>query len=430
MSKSFKTKSAVILIVMVMMMSLIPGSVYAADGWKKDSNGWQYLVGNSNYKNQWAQISGKWYYFNEKGYMESNCYRNGYWLTSSGAWNPNYSHGTWKKNSTGWWYEDNGWYPVKQWLWIDGKCYYFNNKGYMESKCYRDRCWLTASGAWDTRYSHGTWKSNSTGKWYEDNGWRPVNQTLKIDGVKYKFDSKGMVVKNTPTPKPSVDKYAGYRKVLTAYDDKLRMVENGSENYFSNRKRNSCALKDLTGDGFPELIILYWSDKEHNSKNDSFFHADVRIYTIDSGKSEAREILHIPSAFYFDLVGDVVLLTNGNIVFRWESDFTILQRTFTEYAFDGHSFQQVNVLARKDIPGEDGIPVGETITLNGKAISEADYNAKINYYANKVSCTFVKRYYSGNSMQWGNNDWQNSMINAPDYSITLTEAWNKVKASQ
>ena len=177
-----------------MMMTFMPVTALAAAlGWNgSDKDGWRYYTSSDLYvTGNWKQISGKWYYFNSNGYMESNCYRDGCWLTKSGAWDTNYSHGTWKQNSTGWWYEDNGWYPKSQWLWIDGSCYYFNSKGYMESSCYRDGCWLTPGGAWDTRYSHGTWKQNSTGWWYEDNGWYPKNQWLWIDGTKYWFDSKG-----------------------------------------------------------------------------------------------------------------------------------------------------------------------------------------------------------------------------------------------
>ena len=74
----------------------------------------------------------------------------------------------------------------------------------MESNCYRDGCWLTATGAWDTRYSHGTWKENSQGKWYQDDGYYPKNCTLRIDGVEYKFNAAGYVVKGSPTAKPTV----------------------------------------------------------------------------------------------------------------------------------------------------------------------------------------------------------------------------------
>ena len=187
----FKTKTLVVMMVIVMMTALIPCSVIASGGWKKDSKGWWYEVGDSYYKSQWAQINGKWYYFDPHGYMEYDCYRDGCWLTSSGAWDPNYSHGTWKCNSTGWWYEDNGWYPAYELLKIDGNIYSFNPQGYMETDCYRSGCWFTKSGAMDPRYCHGEWKSNSTGRWYEDNGWYPQYTVMKIDGFNYWFDERG-----------------------------------------------------------------------------------------------------------------------------------------------------------------------------------------------------------------------------------------------
>ena len=186
-------------ITMVMVMTFIPTSAMAATtGWQgSDSSGWRYYTTSSQYvKNNWKQIGGKWYYFNSNGYMESNCYRDGYWLTKTGEWDSKSSHGTWKSNSNGWWYEDNGWYPKSRWLWIDGNCYYFNSKGFMESDCYRDGCYLTKSGAWDRRYSHGTWKHDSAGWWYEDNGWYPKNQWLWIDAKCYYFKSNGYMAVN------------------------------------------------------------------------------------------------------------------------------------------------------------------------------------------------------------------------------------------
>lgn len=184
---------AVILTAGTMMTFMPVTALAAALGWNgSDKDGWRYYTVSDSYvKSSWKQINGKWYYFNSDGLMESNCYRDGCWLTKSGAWDIRYSHGTWKQNSTGWWYEDNGWYPRSQWLWIDGRCYYFDSKGYIETNCYRDGCWLTSSGAWDTRFSRGTWKQNSKGWWYEDNGWYPKDQWLSIDGAKYWFDAKG-----------------------------------------------------------------------------------------------------------------------------------------------------------------------------------------------------------------------------------------------
>lgn len=126
--------------------------------------------GSGNYKNEW--VNGKWY--NADGV-------NDYAGILS-----------WKCNSTGWWVEDSkGWYPVSQWQKIDGKWYYFDASGYMESSCYRDGYWLGSDGALVDGY-FGTWKSNSTGWWFEDtSGWYPSSTWVKIDGSWYYFEADG-----------------------------------------------------------------------------------------------------------------------------------------------------------------------------------------------------------------------------------------------
>ncbi|MBR1391243.1 MAG: hypothetical protein IJ567_07370 [Lachnospiraceae bacterium] len=170
-------------------------TIYAA-GWNRDANGWYYSDGRSYYHSTWAKIGGDWYYFTDSGYMDYSEYRDGCWLNSDGTWNTAYSNGGWHANNTGWWYEDNSWYPSGQWLWIDGSCYYFDDSGYMESSCYRDGCWLTSSGAWDSNYSGARWKSNGDGWWYEDGSWYPSAQWLWIDGSCYYFDEHGYMERN------------------------------------------------------------------------------------------------------------------------------------------------------------------------------------------------------------------------------------------
>lgn len=59
-------------------------------GWHQDSKGWWYADSvTSYYKSRWAEINGKWYYFNEEGYMESNCWKisgsDSYYLGADGA---------------------------------------------------------------------------------------------------------------------------------------------------------------------------------------------------------------------------------------------------------------------------------------------------------------------------------------------------------
>lgn len=119
--------------------------------WRHNSKGWWYEILNGAFSsypvNEWKCIDNCWYYFNSSGYMESGCYRDGCWLNSDGSWNSAYSNGSWKCNSSGWWYEDDGWYPMGQWLKIDGYWYYFKPDGYIATNQYIDGYWLGSDGA-------------------------------------------------------------------------------------------------------------------------------------------------------------------------------------------------------------------------------------------------------------------------------------------
>ncbi|WP_302410584.1 hypothetical protein [uncultured Clostridium sp.] len=58
--------------------------------------------------------------------------------------------GEWKQNNNAYWYqEDNGSYPANTWKWINGKCYYFDENGYMlHDTTTPDGNTVDASGAW------------------------------------------------------------------------------------------------------------------------------------------------------------------------------------------------------------------------------------------------------------------------------------------
>ncbi len=138
----------------------VDGQWYGADGntdytgigaWKFNETGWWYEDSDDWYPvSQWLKIDGKWYYFKADGYMDYSEYRDGCWLGSDGAWDETYSGGHWMTNGTGWWYEDDAdWYPVNQWLWIDGSCYYFYDTGYMAANTYVGSNWVNANGAWE-----------------------------------------------------------------------------------------------------------------------------------------------------------------------------------------------------------------------------------------------------------------------------------------
>ena len=99
----------------------------------------------------WVQIDECWYFFNEKGYKEVSCYRDGYWLDWNGAWSTmTYAYkGSWHNDAYGWWYEDeSGWGPSDEWMMINGKWYYFYTSGYMAHDISIDGCYLGSDGAW------------------------------------------------------------------------------------------------------------------------------------------------------------------------------------------------------------------------------------------------------------------------------------------
>lgn len=57
------------------------GSKVYTIGWHKDDRGWWYAdTVNTYYADRWARINGKWYYFNEEGYMRTNS-----WETDAGG---------------------------------------------------------------------------------------------------------------------------------------------------------------------------------------------------------------------------------------------------------------------------------------------------------------------------------------------------------
>ena len=135
----------------------VNGKWYNADGtqtyagtleWKCNSTGWWVEDTSGWYPvSQWQKIDGKWYYFLDSGYMDYSEYRDGYWLGADGAVVDGYQ-GEWKSDSKGWWFEDtSGWYPQSQWLWINGKCYYFESDGYLATNKYVDGYWVGADGA-------------------------------------------------------------------------------------------------------------------------------------------------------------------------------------------------------------------------------------------------------------------------------------------
>ena len=121
--------------------------------------------------------------------------------------------GTWKKDSTGWWYQwSDRSYPAKMFLKISGKTYYFNASGYMVTGWqyiggkwyYFDGSgamvtgWQYLGGKWYYMNSSGvmlTGKQYIGGKWYYFNGsGAMVTGWQYIGGKWYYFNGSGAMV--------------------------------------------------------------------------------------------------------------------------------------------------------------------------------------------------------------------------------------------
>jgi|GEM_PF-2181198 len=100
--------------------------------WKCNSTGWWLEEADGSYPHStWMKMDGYWYYFGEDGYMASNEWIDGYYLSINGAWDYEPT-GSWGLNSKGWYYMDtSGWYPKDEWSKINGTWYYFNSSGYL-----------------------------------------------------------------------------------------------------------------------------------------------------------------------------------------------------------------------------------------------------------------------------------------------------------
>ncbi|MBP3806861.1 MAG: hypothetical protein ILA13_00435 [Eubacterium sp.] len=112
----------------------------------------------------WKQSGGGWWYEYADGSYAKNEYIDGYWLNSAG-WYDSSWNGTWKSNGTGWWFQSGSWYPVSQWLKIDGSWYYFKANGYMAAGEWIGNYYLSASGTMATNTWIGDYYVGSVGAW-------------------------------------------------------------------------------------------------------------------------------------------------------------------------------------------------------------------------------------------------------------------------
>ena len=101
-------------------------------------------VSTSTIKNQWKQVDGAWYYYNEQGENLKQTF-----------WNSYYFHKDGKMASSEWIFENNDWYYAKpsgtlaqnEWMEINQHWYLFNAQGILLTNQWKDAYYLKPSGA-------------------------------------------------------------------------------------------------------------------------------------------------------------------------------------------------------------------------------------------------------------------------------------------
>ena len=179
-----------------------------AEEWSEKDSHWFYqLEDNSYIANEWKQINGTWYRFDNSGLMQTGWVKdNGTWyyLNQSGAMQTGWvkDNGTWYYlNDSGamqtGWIQDNGtWYYLNQsgamqtgWIQDNGTWYYLNDSGAMQTG------WVKDNGTWYYLNDSGAMQTG----WIQDNDtWYYLNQSgamqtgwVKDNDTWYYLDNSG-----------------------------------------------------------------------------------------------------------------------------------------------------------------------------------------------------------------------------------------------
>ena len=145
-------------------------------------------VSTSTIKNQWKQVDGAWYYYNEQGEILKQTF-----------WNSYYFHKDGKMASSEWIFENNHWYYAKssgtlaqnEWMTINQHWYIFNAQGILLTNQWKDTYYLKPSGA----MAENEWIFDATYQswFYLTSNGRFAQNTWKDD---YYLKSGGYMAKN------------------------------------------------------------------------------------------------------------------------------------------------------------------------------------------------------------------------------------------
>lgn len=193
----------IITIAPVTQMQDVQAATTSSGRWIKNSTGWWYCNPNGSWPaNKWANINGKWYHFNSKGYMTTG------WLKSGSKWY--YLHGGndgsmatgWIKNggkwyhlkggndgsmTTGWLQDGNKWYYLSGgndgsmvangWVKWNGKEYYLEGSGAMATDKWIGQWYVGTDGAWQPNKLQPIYGDDLTKPNMVDDKTKPIYET-------------------------------------------------------------------------------------------------------------------------------------------------------------------------------------------------------------------------------------------------------------
>jgi len=191
-------KAASLVLLVVMLVSVIPSTVLAANkGWVKKGNDWYYYESDGSMAMGWKKIGKTWYFFDDDyGNMYSDAWHwetnskgidVAYYFAESGAMQSNKWKLYYVSDKENWMYLTSDGSSAVGWKKIGKDWYYFDEEDYVENQHYA--CMVSESII-DGRYyvdKSGKMVKNKWIMWYEDPGY--YRDWLY-------FDKNGMVVQN------------------------------------------------------------------------------------------------------------------------------------------------------------------------------------------------------------------------------------------
>ena len=272
----------------------VPAS--AADGsWKKDSTGWWYSYSAGSYaKNGWEKIGGSWYYFDAQGYMKTG------WVKDGGAWYYLSSSGAmktgWVKDGTEWYFLSSSGAMKTGWVKSAGKWYYMNPQGKM---------------------LHDTLLPLSDGTYYLDRDGSMFAGELQLQDETLVFGDDGRLIEASEPGQSSEEQ----QPVQITFGTPRGWVTNGETDFYFLSRADMAVSLDSSN-----IMIFVTSTAEMSAEekalisNPEAYVTDAEIQASLQAQIEAQTDLELKGV---KVTGEVNKTTKGQAAATFLIDYTI-----------------------------------------------------------------------------------------------------------